>query len=161
MTFKVRKTAYRAWPVTVLLQEGDAAGNVIEVAQRFVVHFRPFTEAEHQDIVDALEKAFPLPEGKERHGIDIALQRNAEYFFRLLAGWGAEVTDESGQPIPYSAEALADLVTGPDGLAVSAGLVRAVNELRFGVAPEKNSSPSVAPGDSSAATGGATSSPTT
>lgn len=161
MAFKVRKLNHRPWPVTVKLQEGDAAGNVVETAQTFVVHVRPFTEAEHADMMVALDAAWPLPEGRDRLDLKSILVRNADYFARLVVGWGPEVTDEAGLPLPYSSEALTALVTGPDGLALSAALNQAVNELRFGIAPAKNSATSPMPGEDSSAGEVATSLPTT
>ena len=161
MAFKVRKLNHRPWPVTVKLQECDAQGNVVAIEQTFLAHWRPVAEAERQSITDALEQAYPLPDGKERHDLPAALRRNADYFGQLLVGWGPEVTDEAGQPLTFSTEALTALVTGTDGLAISAALVHADNEIRYGIAPTKNSKTSPVPGETSGVGEVATSSPTT
>lgn len=76
----------------------------------------------------------------------LVLRRNAAIFSRVLTGWGAEVRDENGASIPYSAEALSALVTGPDGRAVSVGINEALGQIRFGVAPQKNDATSPVPG---------------
>lgn len=166
MAFKVRKTPYRAWPVTVRLLEGDAAGNVATLEQTFVAHFKPFSEAEYAEIVAAVEQLHPAAAREEKDGKApnhaAALARNANFFGRVLVGWGSEVQDADGNPLPFSQGALADLVTGPDGLAISGALVQAIGELRYGVAPEKNLKPSPAPGESSGGQGeGQTSLPPT
>lgn len=154
MSFKIRKTAYRAWPVSVTLQEGDAAGNVTNVTQTFVAHFKPFSERDFAEALTDVETFHPAPAvvppaSEPVLSFELILVRNADLFGRFVTGWGSEVTDESGNPIPYSTEALSDLVTGPDGLAVSAGFAAAFNELRFGRAAEKNSLTLAAPGDGS------------
>lgn len=153
MAFKVRKLTYRPWPVTVKLLESDAMGVVTETEQTFVGHFKALSEAKHQSIIEALDAEYPLPAGQERPDMPTVLRRNADYFSRLLAGWGPEVADEDGTPLLFSVEALSAMITGPDGLAISAALTRAANELRFGVAPAKNSLTSPAPGESSAGPG--------
>lgn len=153
MAFKVRKTEYRAWPVTVKLLESDVLGIVTETEQTFVGHFKAISEAKHQSIIEALDAAYPLPAGQERLDMPAVLRRNADYFSRLLVGWGPEVADENGAPLPFSVEALTAMITGPDGLAISAALSRAANELRFGIAPAKNSLTSPAPGESTTGPG--------
>jgi hypothetical protein len=161
MTFKIRKLDHRAWPVTVTFQECDAQGVVTEVEQTFVAHWKPVTEKERKAITAAVDSAHPLPEGDPRYDIDALLARNADYFARLVVGWGPEVLDETGAPKSFSATALTALITGTDGLAFSSALVRADNEIRYGLAPLKNSKPSPAPGETSGAGEGAISSPTT
>ena len=154
MSFTIRKTKHRAWPVSIALLEADAAGNVQEHISTFVAHFRPFTEDEFETIrkgvvaahpvLDEQEK--PVVETDERVPLPVTLRRNADLFAALMVGWGSEVTDEMRQPIPFSAAALAALVTGPDGLAVSVGINTALGQLRFGIAPAKNEPTSPAPG---------------
>ena len=161
MSFKIRKLDHRAWPVTVTLRECDAAGAVTEVEQTFVAHFRPTTEAAREAIVAAADAAHPIPEGGTHLDMAAMLARNATYFCSMLKGWGPEVVDADGVPVPFSPEALAAEITGPNGIAFSAALVQADNEIRFGIAPAKNSKPSRAPGAASGAGEGAISSPTT
>lgn len=146
---KLRKLNYRPWPVGVTLQEClEATGEVVEVRQTFVAHFRPFTEDEFMLAREAALAAVPPPAGSEESSppMQVVLRRNTVFFGALLCGWGADVLDETGAPLPYSAEALTALVTGPDGIAVSAGVNQALLELRFGMAPQKNLRPSPAPG---------------
>ena len=155
MTFTVRKTTHRPWPVSVALLASDDAGNVQEVVNTFVGHFRPFTEDEFDAAYKAAIEAYPVPgranatdteKTDEQTPVKIVLQRNAAIFSKVMVGWGAEVRDEQGQSIPFSTDALTALVTGPDGLAVSRGINSAVSQLRFGYAPAKNDLTSPTPG---------------
>ena len=171
MSFIVRKTKYRAWPVTVKQQQCDDAGEVTETESTFVAHWAPFTEEEIEELIKKANKKHPSPKvkvpaplppvgvGRELVGefieeegpvpMSVTFRRNAFLFGEIMVGWGSEVKDEAGQAIPFSKDVLASLVTGPDGLAVSTGLHRALLEIRFGVAREKNSLASPAPGVSS------------
>lgn len=150
MSFTVRRSAFRRWPISVALLEADAAGAVQESVSTFVGHFRPFSEADFDAAYKAAITQYPDPEGPagsdESTPIKIVLQRNAAIFAALMVGWGDEVRDEQGQSIAYSAEALTALVTGPDGLAVSKGINAALGQFRFGVAPAKNALTSPEPG---------------
>lgn len=147
--FRYRKIDYRPWPVTVaLLLCAEATGAVEEVSNTFVAHFLPFTEAEYQAAIEAARQAVPPPEGMQEADMPLALglRRNADLFARLISGWGDEVQDEAGESVAFSPAALAELVTGPDGMAISAGINRALTELRLGIAPQKNSLTSLPPG---------------
>jgi hypothetical protein len=196
MALRVRKDGVRKWPVTVKTKVGDDAGNVAEVEQTFVAHWKAITEAERRQILEELDLAFGSrptadavladvvgivgdPDGAGRDPRDVlvrvarvmrrmeeesaeaVLERNAVYFGRLLAGWGDEVVGEDGQSIPFSADALHQLITGLDGNAISRALIEADNQIRYGMAPRKNASTSPAPGEASGAGEAATSSPTT
>lgn len=154
MAYIVRRAEFRPWPVTVRLNVCGADGVVTPVEQTFVGRFKPFTEAEHEAICAEVDQAFPKPEDGAPSQRAI-LERNAAYFARVMVGWEG-VEDESGAPLPWSPEALAGMVAGPDGHAISEGLFVAVAEIRAGVAPLKNLLPSAAPGDLSSAAGGAT-----
>lgn len=149
MTFIARKTKYRAWPVTVITQVlNEATGEVTEVSSKFIGYFKPFTESQFGDIVDALDQEFPPPadlDGKRDMDVPRMLERNAKLFGQLLDGWNG-VRDEDGEALTFSKETLADLVIGPDGLVISAALNKAIYELRWGIAPAKNSEPSPGPG---------------
>lgn len=145
MTFTIRKTRNRPWPVTVKTKVCDEAGQVDEVAQTFIVHWKPFTEVEFKSVIDAAEAAHPAVDGEDTP-LSKILAKNAIIFTALIEGWGDEVKDEAGKPVTYSAKALSGLIQGPDGLAVSGGLNAALTELRFGIAPAKNSNASPAPG---------------
>lgn len=159
MTFKVRKAAFRAWPVTVKLAESDAQGNIVETEQKFVAHWQPISEKQRQQLVADLDALFPPPSDAGVQDLAKVLERNAAYFRERLCGWGPEVQDEAGNPLPFSAEALTGLVTGEDGLAISAALNLADIDLRYGLGARKNSPTSAAPGASSGAAEAETSSP--
>lgn len=92
------------------------------------------------------ELALTAEDADERPLLSVILRRNAELFGSLIVGWGAEVRDEQGVSIPFSRATLAEMVTGADGVAISAGINTALGELRFGVAPAKNAETSPAPG---------------
>jgi len=183
MSFVVRKTKNRAWLVVVDQQLCDDDGKITEIKQTFVGQFGPFTEQEFEDLIDASEKEYPwpkplatapmplpaetaekivlLPAKREAPPLSVTLSRNAYVFCRLMKGWGKEVVDEDKQPIPFSTAALTGMVTGQDGYAISGAINRALGEMRFGRASEKNLSASLAPGASSVPVEAETSSPAT
>lgn len=179
MSFIVRKTKHRAWPVTVNQPACSDAGEVTETKATFVAHFAPFTEAEIEAAIAQAKKDHPAPKVKvppfdgivektgefvEEEGpvpMSLSLVRNAQVFSRVVVGWGSEVKDEAGQSIPFSVDVLKELVTGPDGVLVSGAFNRALFELRYGIAREKNSSASPAPGGDSAPAEAVTNSPAT
>lgn len=163
MTLRVRRAAYRAWPVTVKIAECDDQGNVVDVEHKFVAHWKPISEKQRKQLVEELDERFPPPDNRDDRSQDLdkVLERNAAYFVARLCGWGTEVQDEAGDPLPFSAEALTGLVTGEDGLAISAALNLADIDLRYGLGARKNSPTSAAPGAISGAAEGETSSPAT
>lgn len=150
MGYIVRKSQFRPWPVTVRLNVADDQGVVTPVEYVFIGHFKPFTEAEHANLVEEIDDMFEKPEGKDVLPRATVLKRNAAYFGRLLGGWGG-VVDEAGAEIAYSLAALTDMVTGPDGWQISEGVFEAIAQIRNGSAPEKNSLTSAAPGEQSRA----------
>lgn len=169
--FVPRKLRHRPWPITVTLQELGADGEIVEVQHTFIGHFRAFSEAEYKALIDELNGVTPVADGAAAEPAEPAktpadmplaeiLKRNARLFGDLLVGWG-EVEGEDGLPIPFDSEALAAMVTGPDGLAISAGINTALMEIRFGKAAVKNSQTSAKPGPGLAEVTPATSSPTT
>lgn len=159
MSFTLRKLKHRPWPVTVKLLEADEAGEVKENEFTFVLHFKPFTEAEFKVAFEAVNaEQAPVDDGQKP--VALLLEKNSKLFASLVEGWG-KVNDEAGNPVPYSPEALQALVTGPDGLAVSNAIQRALTELRFGVAPAKNLPTSAVPGPSPVAVEAVTNSPAT
>jgi hypothetical protein len=145
MSFTLRKLKYRPWPVTVKLLESDDAGQVVESEFNFVAHFKPFSEAEIKALAERTIDAKVDGEKKEERAIAELLEKNHEFFSPLLDGW-SKVVSEAGEPLPYHDETLHAMVTGPDGMAISAGLHNAIREIRFGVAPAKNLPTSAAPG---------------
>lgn len=166
MAFTLRKLKHRPWPVAVKLLSSDDEGNVTEAGFEFVIHFKPFSEAEIKALSERTLEADKKPpaEGAEtanaERSIADLLERNVQFFAPLIDGW-SKVNSEDGAPLPYTDETLHAMVTGPDGMAISAGIHAALRELRFGVAPAKNSLPSVAPGLVPAAVEAPTNSPAT
>ena len=151
MAFTIRKLKNRPWPVTVRMKVCADNGEVTEIAETFIAHWKPFDEAEFKAIVDSAEATLPPPaEGQDQPMRDV-LARNALIFTALIEGWGEEVRDENGQPGPYSGDALAALIKGPDGVSVSSALNHALTEIRYGIAPAKNSptSPEAGPAPAS------------
>lgn len=151
MEFTVRKIKNRLWPVTVTGAVCQEDGSVTVVKQTFIAHWAPFTAEDLEGINQELDKRFPktvitvdaegkmkLPDGKFPSDSQV-LARNAAFYPQLIKGWGAEVKDEAGNAIPYSESALAAMITGPDGMAFSNGLGAALQEIRTGAAPLKNS----------------------
>ena len=146
--FKVRKLGYRPWPVTVTLMDCNESGEVTELKQTFVGHFAMLPEKEITAISDQVfgseektgDDSAPAPKPLSET-LSEMLEKNAKFFCKMLVGWGKEVVDENKTPIPFSAEALTTIVTGPDGIAFSAGINRAIFEFRHGIKPEleKNS----------------------
>ena len=153
MALKYRRLSYRPWPVTVAFLDCDeATGQVAETEQSFIGHFNACTEA---DLLAARRTIFGNETDKKvKARLDdmsvadyAALE--AGFFARLMCGWSA-LTDEAGVVILYTEAGLAEICTGPDGAAFRRGINRAIAEIRFGMAPAKNSSTSPAPGLASA-----------
>lgn len=146
---KFRKLDYRPWPVFVtFLVCDEATGAVAEAEQSFVAHFKPFTE----DDLRTLRSSFFGDEAEAENKRRLADMPIADYavlesgfFAALVCDW-AQVTNEAGTPLPYSAETLRELCTGHDGATFRRGFNRAVSEIRFGVAPAKNVETSPSPG---------------
>lgn len=113
------------WPVDVRV---PAAGGTF-ITRRFTARINVLSESDYQRLLDAPAADPAAPEKTEKEH----LEDNARLFPSFIAGWGKDVQTPDGQPVPFSIQALADLVTGPYGKAVSAGLWRAVSEVRHGV----------------------------
>lgn len=151
MAITIRKITHRPWPVTVRIPVCDeTTGQVAELEQTFIAHWQAFSESTLKAVFEEADRHFPPPAAGSVLPLDVALKKNAWVFAQLLTGWSA-VRDESENDIPYTEEALTDWVCGADGLALSAGLNASLSEIRFGVAPAKNSPTSPAPGPARAA----------
>jgi hypothetical protein len=74
------------------------------------------------EIVEALPPAKRMAE---------VLRENADLFPQILVGW-KQVKTTSGEDVPFSDHCLQAQVTGPNGRFVSAGLWRAIAEIRNG-----------------------------
>ncbi|MCL2829987.1 MAG: hypothetical protein FWD77_04515 [Betaproteobacteria bacterium] len=167
MAFTVKKIDFRPWPVTVLTHESDDAGNVSEREETFVCHFRPLGECNFEIIMQEVDRLHPMPKTAEeieasiRSGVLVTAlrqRREAEFWKRVVCGWGPEVQDEDGVSITFSSGVLTDLITGPDGPAIVRALSDALAQLRDGRAPEKNLPVSPAPGPAGEVQAGPTSS---
>lgn len=154
----IKKTAFRRWPVTVTRPECDDAGNLTTVSYSFIVHWAPFTEAQLKTIFDQLDIDHPAPQPpKDAQGnvtgdappMDNAalLARAAALHRQLVVGWGPEVCNENGGPVPFTPGMLTEMITGDDGLFMAGAFNTALFELRHGVAPAKNlpASPATGP----------------
>jgi hypothetical protein len=130
-----------------LIDELDAACGASATAEAVLAEVRTIIGADGAG--DARDVLMRVAAALRRMGdltTEESLKRNAMYFERLVVGWGDEVRGEDDKPIPFSAEVLRELITGPDGNAISRGLIDADNQIRYGVAPRKNASTSPAPG---------------
>lgn len=112
------------WPVDVRV---PAPGGEF-ITQRFTALIHLLSEEEHAALHATVAQADGAPQKTEADH----LADNARLFQRLIAGWDG-VTHAGGTPLAFDAEALAAVVTGPLGKAVSAGLWQAVAEVRHGV----------------------------
>lgn len=112
------------WPVTVSL---PAAGGVFTNFQ-FSVDMRVLSPAEYE----ALFATAPGVVKDETVGSKLSeiVKLNAEIFQRLITDWDG-VSDKNGK-VAYSPEKLAEQINGPRGPALSAGLWRAISEIRYG-----------------------------
>lgn len=166
MTFRMRKAGSRPWPVKFTLLDSNEEGEVAPIEQGFIGFFVPFNEQQYDDIIAEEERKFfgidaAIVEANATAGESLAvipqappigerpphvtLALNARIFARFMNGW-SKVMDADGNPIAYSTAALAELVTGPDGMAISVGINQALAQIRFGIAPAKNAQASPAPG---------------
>lgn len=82
-------------------------------------------DAEKSDLTKEFEKVFTPPKLSE------IVRLNAPIFQRLITGWEG-VKDREGNTVAYTPEKLAEQITGPRGPTLSAGLWRAINEVRYG-----------------------------
>jgi hypothetical protein len=135
--FVVQRTPTVAWPVTLSLPADG--GRLAEVA--FTGIFRVLSEDEHEAIAPshlppadaASADADTAPARPVQRPWREVLAENAALLPRYLTDWKG-VLDEHGQPVPVSE--LPALLQGPHGKALSVGLVRAIAEVRWGVAAQ-------------------------
>lgn len=106
--FKLAKRKEIDWPVTVNVpQDGGKT--------------RPYT-------FTARFRVLTLPEQEE------ALKENPDLLDVVLIGWKEDLCDEAGAPIPFSAQAKAEILAEQ---YIRAGLFAAYNELLFGNAARR------------------------
>lgn len=156
--FKVRKLAYRPWPVNVSLLDCDPeTARVTEQTHTFIAHWKPFSEIDLTKIRsriygdlddDALRAAAGERTVLENARLDV------DFLAEFLAGWEG-VFDGDGAPIAFDRYALDALCLGDDGPAIRRALHASLNEIRFGVPAQKNSLTSPQPGPTPSAAGGA------
>lgn len=131
------------WPVIVRhpVSGGQIAAHV------FVARFRVASHAEYDRI---FERAKVLAEGEEAAPVftpPVAemLAADAQRYAQLVVDWGGSQPDNwqgprdsSGAPVPFSRERLIAEINGPRGEALADGLLRALHQIRWGEAAEKN-----------------------
>lgn len=110
------------WPVIVKLPM--AGGTFVEF--QFTVLMRVLAPLEYESL---FEDVRDVGEGATR--LSEIVKRNAPIFQRLITGWEG-VSDREGSAVSYSPEKLAEQIIGPRGPALSAGLWRAISEVRYG-----------------------------
>ena len=123
------------WPVIVKL---PVAGGTFGKYQ-FTVSLRVLSPKEYEEL---FEENLPVPVSapaaadsatppKAAPLMSEIVQLNAPMFQRLITGW-VGVNDRDGNAVIYTPEKLAEQITGPRGPALSAGLWRAIREVRYG-----------------------------
>ena len=114
------------WPVIVKL---PSAGGTFGDYQ-FTASMRVLSPKEYETLFADAPGTIQHDDGLEPKLSEI-VELNAPIFQRLITGW-AGVNDRDGNTVPYTPEKLAEQINGPRGPALSAGLWRAISEVRFG-----------------------------
>lgn len=87
-------TDYRyPWPVTIKKPDPKKPGKAVE--QKFEMTFRQLPDAEAREI-DATAASAKTPAEVNAHEHDLLR--------RVCVGWNEDVVDESGDPVPFSAD---------------------------------------------------------
>lgn len=121
--FVIDPTPTVRWPVTVRI---PVEGGFEE--WRFTGIFKVLPE-------EAFEAWDDVPEDAGRKLSEV-LADNARKFAGVLVGWDG-VTDPEGRPVTFTAGLLQEQVCGPRGLALSAGINKALQQIRFGLSPDQ------------------------
>lgn len=116
------------WPVIVSL---PVAGGTFAEFQ-FEATMRVLSPDEYERLLKVTpsadaEKDIPIIE----RPMSEVLLRNVPIFQHLFTGWKG-VKDRDGNAVAYKASTLAEQITGPHGMALSTGIWRAINEVRYG-----------------------------
>lgn len=154
MQFIVPEISNRPWPVTVEMQQCNAeTGEVSEVQQKFVAFFGDWDTKRLDELRAEGREKFPLPEGanEDNPPLSVLLARNAWLLPQLIDGWGPEVKNTQGSPVPYDKALLATMLRSRDGLPLSIGLWAAVQQINVGLPAIKNAVTSPAPGPDTSA----------
>lgn len=110
------------WPVIVALpQDGGTFGKY-----QFTVSMRVLSPVEYEALFNDAPDADEVKQKLSR-----VVELNVPIFERLITGWQG-VLDREGNAVPYSPQKLAEEITGPRGPALSAGMWKAISEVRFG-----------------------------
>lgn len=125
-TFIIDTATTIKWPVTMHLPVDG--GEVAEF--QFTGEFKRLSEEELDKLLGSGDQA-KAEEEKDPKRLAQVLKENAELFPQLLVGWEG-VQTAAGDEVPFSAATLKRAVTGPDGPFLSAGLWRAISEIRNG-----------------------------
>ena len=102
--FTVTEDHRFTWPVKVQLPSADKPGEF--ETHTFIGHFRLLSKERNAALVADMAVAVPLGEAA------IADQQMVQ-IREVLLGWGDDVVDVDGEPVPFSAEAL-DAICGLD-----------------------------------------------
>lgn len=113
------------WPVTVRLPADG--GEVAEF--RFTGEFKRLSEEELDKLLGSGDPA--KAEEKDPKRLAQILEENAALFPKLLVGWEG-VKKSDGADVPFTFTTLDQQITGPNGPFLSAGLWRAIAEIRNG-----------------------------
>lgn len=129
--FVIDPTPTVRWPVIVQI---PAEGGFEE--WRFIGIFKVLPEEDFEAWDDAPEDAEDdAPKVADRK-LSAVLADNARKFAGVLVGWD-EVTDPAGRPVTFTTALLQEQVCGPRGLALSAGINKALQQIRFGLSPDQ------------------------
>lgn len=110
------------WPVIVALP--TSGGKFAEY--QFTVSMHVLSPSEYEALFDEAQDT-----AEDKVKLSAIVKLNAPIFQRLITGWQG-VSDREGNAVAYTPEKLAEQVTGAHGPALSAGLWRAISEIRFG-----------------------------
>jgi hypothetical protein len=125
------------WPVIVNLPQAGGTFNEFQ----FPMEFRVLSPAEFEALVkdtggaskpdgSDLSAAPKLTAPKPPNLSEVVLA-NVPIFQKIVTGWSG-VKDRAGNEVAYTPEKLAEQITGPRGPALSAGIWRAISEIRYG-----------------------------
>jgi hypothetical protein len=117
------------WPVRV---EHPVDGGEL-AAFEFVGVFKRLAEADFDRLLPELEAADPeaAPVQGQARSLTETLEENAGVFAQVLQGWRGP-RNADGTPADFTPERLRAVTTGPNGAFFSAGIWRALAEIRHG-----------------------------
>lgn len=128
------------WPVNVRLPTDGGEFALF----RFSATFRVLSETALDALLGRAKDDATEPDIETGAPLAEVLARNADKFAQVVVGW-AGVKRSDGTTVAFTEAALRAQITGPRGVALSAGLWLALNEVRYG-ARLGNSAPPPAAG---------------